>query len=103
MIALIFSIISLCTSPYHVIETHPNEQSFHKRANYKDKMSMALWHSYQDASDLQGTVIGISGLIGLILGAIALIKAKSILSIAATGASVIALIIVLATKTHLFS
>ncbi len=103
IIALFFAVISLSTGIYHAAETHPNEKAFHKRMDYKNKLSRALWISYAETSDVQGIVIGVSGILGFVMGLIGFIKERSAINMTATGAALIGLVIVLATKTHLFS
>ena len=102
-IALGFMSFALTTGLYHVFETHPNEKSLRKHANFDNPQMRKLVFETEEVSDMQGMIIGITGLIGFILGAFALIKTKDILSIIATVGSLAALLIVLITKTHMFS
>jgi len=102
IIALLLALVAVGTAVYHIVETEPNRESLFKNRRGGAAMQ-TLWHSYESASDTQGIVIGISGLLGLLLGVIALIKRRGPIPIITVVLALGALGIVLATKTHLFS
>ena len=103
IIAIGFMSVALGTGLYHAFETHPSVQSLRKQVNFKNPQMRKLVFDLEDSSDFQGVVIGVSGIIGLVIGLVVLLKTKALISIIALVGSLAALVIVLATKTHLFS
>ena len=102
IVSLIISIASLGIGIYHLTETRPMEEFYFERNRDGDQM-MHLWHEYEAAAELQGIVMGILGIVALLLGLVATFKAREPLSYIAIALAVAALLIPLATQTHMFS
>lgn len=102
--AMLSSFIALGVGVYHIVETHPNEEYFREKAfGSNSRVSRKIWHSYEEVSDVQGVVVGVSGILGLILCFFGYYKEKQKFYFLGILGSLIGLLIVLSTKTHMFS
>lgn len=105
--SLLLGVIALSIGVYHLVETQPNAEAFRDMqftvTGHSDPGIRELAESYESASDMQGIVIAVLGIIGLILGIIAFIQSKGVPAIIGVVLNIGTLIIPLITKTHMFS
>ena len=92
IIALVLGLVAISIGLYHLIETYPNVNAFHKMyLESNAPLDQSMWQSCRSAGWMQIYAIwGVGGL-GLILGAIAAIKEKGKMRYAAIAGGILSI------------